>query len=512
MANGEWESPPPRPPFVSPSPFRIPNSSFSIRPMRYVLRSLTLPLLLLFVLAPGCGSDPAGPDKPDPIPVPAPTLAVNFAHLDALGEAVTVGGVGYRIVHIYADAPSYAWVTDDDEGAACLDDAARAAVVYLRDFELNGTAASRAKAEALLRFVAYMQTDRGTFYNFVWDNTLRINTVHVNSKADRFEWWAARGVWALAEGARVLKTADPAGSQQYAERVRRSLPHLRSFLDKYGQTTSVNGRSFPRWMVNETAFDATSELLLGLVALQRAYPDAEIAGMIAKFSEGLEAARFGTLTAFPYGAHAAWPGGTHPWGNAQTMALARAGRPASAKAEADTYYAKWLVDGPWHHLDFTTSTTVPYEQIAYDIRTVAVGYADLFAATGERRYAVLAGVAAAWLTGHNAPAKAMYDAATGRGYDGINGPAQVNINSGAESTIEALMTVQEVTRHAEARPWIFARGAAPVDKQFEGGRVRYRVFTAGEGASAVRGALVLRLDAGTSDWLEGDALTRLLAG
>ncbi len=115
-----------------------------------------------------------------------PEIAVNFAHLDHLGENVQQDGQTLRIVHIYANAPTYAWVTDDDEGAACVDDAARAAVVYLRDFEAHGTAASRDKAEALLRFVASMQTDRGTFYNFVWDRTLRINTEHPNSKADKF--------------------------------------------------------------------------------------------------------------------------------------------------------------------------------------------------------------------------------------------------------------------------------------------------------------------------------------
>ncbi|HYE58167.1 MAG TPA: hypothetical protein VD948_06660, partial [Rhodothermales bacterium] len=153
-----------------------------------------------------------------------PAARVNFAHLDHLGEDVVRDGQTYRLVHIYADAPTYAWVGDDDEGIACVDDAARAAVVYLRDYELNGTAASRAKAEGLLRFVAYMQTDRGTFYNFVWDRSLRINTEHANSKADRFEWWAARGVWALGEGARVLKATDPAASQRYAAHVRRSLP------------------------------------------------------------------------------------------------------------------------------------------------------------------------------------------------------------------------------------------------------------------------------------------------
>ena len=36
----------------------------------------------------------------------------------------------------------------------------------------------------------------------------------------------------------------------------------------------------------------------------------------------------------------------------------------------------------------------------------------------------------------------MYDPATGRCYDGINSPVDINRNSGAESTIEALLALQ----------------------------------------------------------------------
>ena len=474
-----------------------------------VLRRSLLTLALLAPMA-GCGTAPVETTRP---PVEARPLAVTFAHLDHLSEATqTPDGRPARIVHIYADAPSYAWTDDSDEGTACVDDVARAAVVFLRDFERNGTAASRTKAEALLRFVAHLQTPQGTFYNFVWDRTLRINTEHANSKADRLEWWGARAVWALGEGARVLKTANPTASQEYAERVRRTYPHLRAALARYGETTPANGLTLPRWALRETAFDATSELVLGLAALQKAYPDPELASFVARFAEAFERARFGTLTAFPYGGHAAWSGGWHAWGNSQSMALVAAGRPASARAEADALYARLLVDGWQHELSYETRQWRTYEQIAYDVRTVAVGLAWLAEATGEARYATMAGLAASWFTGNNDAGRAMYDEATGRGYDGINGPSTVNVNSGAESTIEALMTVQEVNALPEARAWARARAEGPaVEKTVSGAPLRYRVFRASNEAGARRGALVLDLAAGTTSWREGDALAALLA-
>ena len=40
--------------------------------------------------------------------------------------------------------------------------------------------------------------------------------------------------------------------------------------------------------------------------------------------------------------------------------------------------------------------------------------------------------------------KMMYSVATGRGFDGIQSSGNININSGAESTIEALLTMEIV--------------------------------------------------------------------
>ena len=478
-----------------------------------LLRPAAAALALLTLVAAACGGGSGLVDPPivDPPAPPEPTLAISTAHLDHLGEDVTTpGGAAARIVHIYADAPSYAWVADGDEGAACIDDAARAAVAYLRVYERTQSPAALARARRLLAFVLSMQAPSGTFYNFVWDRTLRINTTHANSRADRFEWWGARAVWALGEGARVTKGTPEADA--YVAAIRRTYPHLRAALGAYGQTTSANGLTFPRWALGETAFDATSELLLGLVPLQSAYPDAETATFIARFSEALEAARFGTLTAFPYGGHASWPGGWHAWGNSQSQALALAGRPASPKAEADALYARLLVDGWQHELPYATRTWRTYEQIAYGVRTVAAGLAQTAQATGDAKYAVMSGLAASWLTGNNAAGRPMYDPATGRGYDGINGSTQVNINSGAESTVEALLTLEEVARVPEAQRWLFARGEAPTEKTVGGEALRYSVFTvSSEGKTLRRGALVLNLTRGTSDWRTAAALDALLA-
>jgi hypothetical protein len=57
----------------------------------------------------------------------------------------------------------------------------------------------------------------------------------------------------------------------------------------------------------------------------------------------------------------------------------------------------------------------------------------------------------------NNPAKtAMYDPKTGRCFDGIIDSTTVNYNSGAESTIEGLYTIIEITNNPIAKQYLFS--------------------------------------------------------
>ena len=83
-------------------------------------------------------------------------------------------------IHIYSEYPDYKWVGDEDEGIACIDDASRAAVLYLNMFEYNGSKSYLDKAKMLLEFIMYMQADNGLFYNFIIDD-YSINKTHKNN-------------------------------------------------------------------------------------------------------------------------------------------------------------------------------------------------------------------------------------------------------------------------------------------------------------------------------------------
>ena len=95
-----------------------------------------------------------------------------------------------------------------------------------------------------------------------------------------------------------------------------------------------------------------------------------------------------------------------------------------------------------------------FEQIAYAIRPMVWASLELYNQTGDKQMAEQAGKLAAWLAGENVTHQAIYDEETGRCYDGINSADKINLNSGAESTIEALLTIIEVERNPIANAYL----------------------------------------------------------
>ena len=79
---------------------------------------------------------------------------------------------------VYARATPGGWTVlpaadQGFEGVACVDDAARAAVLYCGIWQHNGQPWARETAERLLMFVISMQEENGRFANFIldWDGS-----------------------------------------------------------------------------------------------------------------------------------------------------------------------------------------------------------------------------------------------------------------------------------------------------------------------------------------------------
>lgn len=357
-----------------------------------------------------------------------------------------------RAVALYAEAPDYrpagSPARDGYEGIAAVDDAARAALVYLRMYEETGDARDRDDAHGLLQFVVAMEQGDGEFLNFI-DTQGRPNRVAPSSRK-RMSYWAARSVWALAEGVRVFGRLDPDRAKELRGALDRAVIRMARDVDA--------GR-----LIGGSA-TATAEALLGLLAFQRAEPSPARAALAARTAELLVPLAAGTAAAAPWGARTDCPDcAWHAWGARSTAALTRASieldRPdflAAARVEADGLWARFLLAGQVPSEVAPDGTAAWFPQIAYGISPIVEGYLALSDATRDRRYAVLAGLTAAWLLGANSAGIVMYDERSGRTFDGIDGAAaaQVNRNAGAESTIESLLALHGVTRNADAATYL----------------------------------------------------------
>jgi len=389
---------------------------------------------------------------------------VNFRHLEHLTEKIELYDDTVSIVHIYSNYPGYKWVDAKEsgpEGIACVDDAARAAVVLLKSFELTHDRSKLAEARSLLKFVAAMETDDGEFYNFV----LADHTINRTGKTSykSFGWWAARGVWCMSLGYRIFKDVDTAFASRLKDGIVRTFPHIEALMKKYGEAKNAGQLRIPEWLVYESGADVSSELLMGLTEYFRATHDSKVREYIKKLADGLMMMQDGNAATFPYGLHRSWETMWHMWGNGQTQALAGAGlllndsaMIRSAERETQGFYSRLLIQGYIEEMDIAhPDSNVNREQIAYGIRPIAVGLLRLYDATKNETYLKMAGLAASWLFGNNIAHQQMYDTLSGICFDGIMDSLTFNKNSGAESTIEALHTLVEIDKYPLAKKYLW---------------------------------------------------------
>ncbi|HLP18362.1 MAG TPA: hypothetical protein VK470_19030, partial [Bacteroidota bacterium] len=248
---------------------------------------------------------------------------VNFSHLNHLTERISLGGETVSIVHAHANHPKYEWSDAGEpgsEGIASVDDAARAAVVYLRHYELTRDEASRKHARLLCAFVMKMQADDGRFYNFILPDHSINRTGRTSYKS--FGWWAARAVWCLSSAYRILREKDHAFAERCRKSVAAALPHVDAMLEPYNRTIFRSGCWMPQWLLFTTGADATSELALGLIDYVRASDDARVKKQVEQIAEGLAMMQDGDWKRNPYGLHRSAETHWHARGNGQTQVLA----------------------------------------------------------------------------------------------------------------------------------------------------------------------------------------------
>ncbi|MBC7541278.1 MAG: hypothetical protein H7338_00955 [Candidatus Sericytochromatia bacterium] len=404
--------------------------------------------------------------------VPPNPAVPNLAHLDWLRRSVRqLDGHELFTWQIYASPVKpgdrqgpFRFVGDEDEGIGCVDDVARAALVYFQHFEQTGQRTSLENGRKALAFIRSQSAGDGTYWNFIWADG-RPNKDGPTSK-NGLNWWTMRALWATATGLRTMAKQDPGLATLLRGDLARTVDRLeRDQQRHYGQYTSWGPHRIPAWFLNG-APDVTAVAVLGLCALYETDPSPQVARLITRYAEAIAAYQLGDAREFPYYAHPPSDAVTHwhGWGCHTLHALALAGRLLhradwihSARLEADHFTTHLLINGG--PINGFTPAPQPYPQIAYNVTPTAQGLLALYDATQEARYGQLAALQASWLYGNNPAGLPMTDATTGRVWDGID-PKGISGDSGAESTIEGLLTQLAFSHYPGLSAWLNARETA----------------------------------------------------
>ncbi len=319
--------------------------------------------------------------------------------LARLTRPIEAAGGGALALAVYADATGRAVPAAEagPEGVACVDDAARALVLFCDLWQVTRLPLLRTWAEGLLEFVLFMQDADGRFVNFVADWSGRRNERGPTSLAGG-GFWHARGLRALATADRVF------GDTRSRERLVRGLEQTRS-------------SSIPA--------DVRAIHVLTALELLRAGRMPELRHDLDPWCDEIASCRSGDLLMDNPDEKA-----PHLWGHLQEGVLAEAGGylgradlVAVAKRSALGYLAPLIESG------FEEPTTQPYGVVC-----ALYGVERLAAVTGECAFDALAVKARAWFDDRNPAGRPVYDRRVGRVHDGID-RGVLNEHSGAESNI-----------------------------------------------------------------------------
>ncbi len=400
-----------------------------------------------------------------------------------------------------------------EQGAYDADDIARAAVVYLRQWRATGDQDAKQRVYQQLRGLAYLQTLTGPKAGEVvlWmqpDGRLNPSptSVELPDPSDSgASYWLARTLWALGEGCAAFRSTDPEFAGFLRARMDLAIAALnRDVLSRYGTYQIVHGVKVPDWLIVDGA-DASSEAVLGLAAYVRATGDRTATTALRQLSRGIAELSAGSLTSWPYRALLPWGlsrSDWHAWGANMPAALA-----AASTVLGDRGLLRAAIDDAGFSAALLTSTgpdngllPAPSDptQIAYGADARVQGLAAVGAASNRPGILALAGIAAGWFFGQNAGGVPVYDPATGVTQDGVNPKGRVNPNSGAESTIHGLLTMQTL----DATPDLAAGARASASIRVRDG---VQVIEA-ESGSLADGAVVTSLKeawTGESQWSGG---------
>ncbi len=320
--------------------------------------------------------------------------------LARLSMPVRRAGRGAFAIAVYADEhdrPLAARETGE-EGVACVDDAARALVLYCDLWRRTRAPWLRRQAEGLLDFLLHMEVAPGRFVNFIrdWDGERNLDGPTSNGDGP---FWNARALRGLAAAAAL---------------------GIRRAGDAFARSLHATGD-------DPVGADVRAIQAQAIIEILRVRNAPALRDRLELWCDEIAALQEHDVLLDHDGERS-----VHLWAHAQEGVLAHAGRRLGrndliepARRSAEVLFVPAIISA------FDLPVAQP------DAVASAVYVMDALAAsTGDPRYAELAGLARAWFDGRNSAGAPVYDRAAGRVADGIDGGV-ISRHSGAEANIVA---------------------------------------------------------------------------
>jgi hypothetical protein len=392
---------------------------------------------------------------------------LNLTHLNhlyddhKLKDDIEIGSIA-----IYADYPDYNKVSAAGEGFSCIDDVARA-IVVLADVDLLKEEEAMRKFEALIRFILHLQSANGYFYNFLNDD-LSINRQGQTSE-NRADWWSWRALWALEAAYPFVKENNPDLAKQMQVSIDKLLAVITvDFAELNEEVKYLEGIPVATWLPGGSAADQAAVLILGLDLHYRRTEKESTKILMDKLARGIVLMQHGDENQWPHAALFSWKNIWHAYGNVQAYALLKLYETSNNEAykeaalrELDHFYEYSLETDFINYFKAEKSDSAfqikefeRFAQIAYGFRPMVFACLEAYKQTGREIYVDKAIAIAAWLYGNNDADIHMYDPSTGRCFDGLNKNGEINKNSGAESTLEALLILSAFKQYG-IKPIVF---------------------------------------------------------
>ena len=221
----------------------------------------------------------------------------------------------------------------------------------------------------------------------------------------------------------------------------------------------IDGLNLPNWLPSQTAADQSAILVLLLSNYYQNSGDNEILAYVNSLVDGVMMMQIKDKDSKYNGAFLSWENTWHGWGNSQSYALLKAYKvlndekiQASALFELNNFYDLLIKKNFISYFKVKKSCTQiktveskQFSQIAYNIRPIVFALLEAYNITLDSSYAIKAGKVAQWFVGRNPAREVMYNPHTGIFYDGIENENLINKNSGAESTIEGLLSLLRIS-------------------------------------------------------------------